>query len=60
MTMEATSYKTTSGPEESDEEGTFEVHDRDVPKEDVVEEVVVTEKQNYVIRHNENEVILFS
>ncbi|XP_049391709.1 uncharacterized protein LOC125856211 [Solanum stenotomum] len=52
----ATSYKTTSGPEESDEEQTVEVHDGDVPKEDVVEEVVVTEEQNYVIRRKENEI----
>ncbi|KAH0681075.1 hypothetical protein KY284_022160 [Solanum tuberosum] len=56
MTMEATSYKTTSGPEESDEEQTMEEDDGDVPKEDVVEEVVVTEEQNYVIRHKENEI----
>lgn len=52
--MEATSYKTTSGPEESDEEQAVEEVDRDASKEDVMEEVVVTKEQNYVIEREEN------
>ncbi|MCD9638574.1 hypothetical protein HAX54_022631 [Datura stramonium] len=56
MTMEATSssYEYTSGPEESDEKQTAEEDIGDVSKEDVVEEVVVTEEQNHVVGQKEN------
>ncbi|KAH0694971.1 hypothetical protein KY285_022068 [Solanum tuberosum] len=53
MTMEATSYETTSGPEDSDKEAAEE-DDEGVHKEDVVEEVVGTKEQNYVVGHKDN------
>ncbi|XP_049390581.1 mediator of RNA polymerase II transcription subunit 15a-like [Solanum stenotomum] len=53
VTMEATSYETTSGPEDSDKEAAEE-DDEGVHKEDVVEEVVGTKEQNYVVGHKDN------
>uniref|UniRef100_A0A0V0HI56 Putative ovule protein n=1 Tax=Solanum chacoense TaxID=4108 RepID=A0A0V0HI56_SOLCH len=53
MTLEATSYETTSGPEDSDKEAAEE-DDEGVFKEDVVEEVVGTKEQNYVVGHKNN------
>nr|QCI62723.1 non-recognition-of-BTH [Solanum tuberosum] len=49
----ATSYETTSGPEDSDKEAAEE-DDEGVFKEDVVEEVVGTKEQNYVVGHKDN------
>ncbi|PHU17143.1 Scarecrow-like protein 9 [Capsicum chinense] len=54
MTIGATSYKTTFGLEENDEEQAVEGDDGDVSKEDVEEEVVVKKEQNYVVGHEEN------
>ncbi|XP_060183423.1 uncharacterized protein LOC132613418 [Lycium barbarum] len=54
MTMGATTYETTSGPEVSDKEQSTEEEGGDVSKEDSVEEVVVTKEQNYVVGHKEN------
>ncbi|KAG5608817.1 hypothetical protein H5410_020098 [Solanum commersonii] len=53
MTMEATSYETTSGPEDSDKEAAEE-DDEGVFKEDIVEEVVGTKEQSYVVGHKDN------
>ncbi|KAM3338835.1 hypothetical protein P3S68_030921 [Capsicum galapagoense] len=54
MTMGATSYEYTSGPEESDEKQAVEEDAGDMSKEDVEEEVVVMKEQNYVVGHREN------
>ncbi|PHT53990.1 hypothetical protein CQW23_08452 [Capsicum baccatum] len=54
MTMGATSYEYTSGPEESDEKQAAEEDAGDMSKEDVEEEVVVMKEQNYVVGHREN------
>ncbi|XP_055800628.1 mediator of RNA polymerase II transcription subunit 15a-like, partial [Solanum dulcamara] len=48
MTMEATSYEATSGPEDSDKEA-MEEEDGNVSKEDVVEEVVVRKEQTLLL-----------
>ncbi|MCD9638573.1 hypothetical protein HAX54_022630 [Datura stramonium] len=54
MMMEATSYETTSGPEESDEEQSAEEDNGDVSKEDAAKKRWVVARQNNVVGHKEN------